>query len=168
MWLKEECTQQPELIIGQMQKLLRDCQINQRRMDVFMAEIRGQIWEHGLGVDACPIPFGHSVNHECVAKVMDAWANAAARTGWFYSSATQHTSQQTLHCYPRVSAPSLLMPEQRRVAVGRATVFLPCVHVGLKGSKGARREREVPGLQTRRRSRCLRPGELNQSPPKLG
>jgi hypothetical protein len=54
-------------------------------MDVLVAEIRGQIWEPGLGVDACPIPFGHSVNHECVAKVVDAWAYAAARTRWFYS-----------------------------------------------------------------------------------
>ena len=31
-----------------MQKLLRDCRINQRRMDVLMAEIRGQVWQHGL------------------------------------------------------------------------------------------------------------------------
>ena len=135
---KYKCAQQPEPIIGQMQKLLRDRQINQRRMDVLVAEIRGQVWQHGLGVDACPIPFGHSVNHECVAKVVDAWACATARTRWFYASAPQDASQQTLHRNPRVSALSLLMPEQSRVFVGRATGFLPRVHVGLKGRKRAR------------------------------
>ena len=130
-----------------MQKLLRDRQINQRRMDVLVAEVRGQVWQHGLGVDSCPIPFRHSVNDECVAKVVDAWACAAARTRWFYASAPQDASQQTLHRYPRVSAPSLLMPKQRRVVVGGATGFLPRVHVGPKRSKGAGRERQVPGLE---------------------
>src|SRR5260370_6130138 len=59
------CAISAKSLAGVLHQLLGDRQIDQRGIDVFVAEICRQIWKARLGIDALSIPIEHPVTDTC-------------------------------------------------------------------------------------------------------
>ena len=59
-------------LTGLLQQFLCDGEVHQSRVDVLVAEVRGQIGETRLGIDAFPVPGQHPVHDEGMPQIMDA------------------------------------------------------------------------------------------------
>ena len=66
-----------EPLVCLLKQFLGDRQVNQRRVDIAMTEVRCQVSQTSLRVDSLLVPLRHSMNDECVSKIVDARATAA-------------------------------------------------------------------------------------------
>ena len=138
-----------------LKKLLRDGEVDQRRVDVFVAEVCGQVREARLRIDPLSIPSQHAVEHKGVPEVVNARAYLAVLR--LDPGTSKHADQQLAGHHLRVSSGRLRMPEQGsgRFA-GRARLFTS-VEVGPKSGGGAIGERQPARLEK------LGPRDINSS-----
>lgn len=61
-----------ETFARQTEQLLGDGQIDERRVDVAVPEIGGEVGQPALRVDPQPVPLEHAVDDERVPQVVDA------------------------------------------------------------------------------------------------
>ena len=66
-----------EPLVCLLKQFLCDRQVNQRRVDIAMTEVRRQMSQTSLRVDSLLVPLRHTMNDERVSKIVDARATAA-------------------------------------------------------------------------------------------
>ena len=98
-----------EPVIGLLQKLLGDGQIDQCGIDVLMAEIGRQIGQPRFDIDPSLVPGQHAMADEGVPYVMQPGAFSTER--WLQAATADHLRQQMFQSHPAVTPLSLVIPE---------------------------------------------------------
>lgn len=119
-----------ESLARKAEQLLGDGEVDERRVDVAVPEVGGEVGQPALRVDPLPVPLEHAVNHEGVAQVVDAWS---APTGvGLEAGRVNDAAQELLGGDVRVAAP--LVAEQGRVGTLRESGRLTGGEIGREGS----------------------------------
>src|SRR5258708_170203 len=129
--------------VGMLEKLLRDRQVNERRMDVEVAEIRSQVLETVLWVDSLAIPLGHPMDDERVPDIVNPWSTTAAAR--VHTGAADNILEQCPGGDLAVSA--FFMHEQWRLYFLGSSRFTPGNEVVRQCGHGAGRQRQPARLE---------------------
>jgi len=111
-----------EALIRFLEQVLGDGQIDQGGVDVFVAQIGGQIVEAFLGLNARTIPRQHAVDDKGVAQVMEPRSPAS----WLRLQAgpSNDIGQQMPEGDQRVALAFVLIPEEQGTPVCAAISFV--------------------------------------------
>lgn len=132
-----------ESLARQAEQLLGDGEVDERRVDVAVPEVGGEVGQPALRVDPLPVPLEHAVNDERVTQVVDAWSaptNIRLETGRVNDAA-----QELLGSDVRVTAP--LVAEQGRIGTLRESGLLTGREIGREGRHHRGSHRQAPRLE---------------------
>ena len=103
------CSECTEALVCLLQEILRDRDIDQRRMDITVPKIGRQEWKLVLRIDAGPIPFQNAVHDHQVMQVVDARTDLALRR--LDPGAPQYADEAPCDAMRSVACVSLIVPE---------------------------------------------------------
>src|SRR5260370_11501875 len=134
-----------EALTRLVEKLLRHRYVNERRMDIPVAQIGCKERQPFLRIDAGAIPREDAVHDHRVSQVMNARPGLASRR--LKAGSPQYVDEQPHDRLGRVTRSVLVMPEQARLRILRRSTPPPRFQVFTNCCDDACRQRQNPGLE---------------------
>ena len=127
-----------------MQQVLRDRDVDQRGVDIPVAEVGREERQTILRVDARPVPFEDPVHDHRVPQVVQTRSRSPLR--WLQPGAAYNVNEQPGDGLLRVAGTPLLVPEQPGPRILRCADPTPCIDIGLKFGHHSVGQRQDFGL----------------------
>ncbi len=134
-----------EACIRLLEQVLGDGQIDQGGVDVFVAEIGGQIGESFLGLDARAVPRQHAMNDKGVPQIMEPRPDTTR--GGLQGRPTDDLRQQVPKGDQLIAPTLMLVPEKRCSQLSGGVTLSASVEIGAELLEDTWSQRELTRLK---------------------